>query len=216
VRRLSSEEKFMAILEVYGFNNWLSALLEEYGCREIVLIHPGKRLSTAPGVGADSGLANYFGLTTDCRNSDDQPARFDHEAGQQHSPFHHGATCAARSEEEPLYAGIVSPPRQRLRRRGAASVKRCRRAQGSPHAAARIKIPSGSRRRLENAARQSDHPQLPPHQQNQQRLPPMRKKEPPAGKPKLTYAAMFQKNKVKQIKQQFRPSHKTIGYWLSA
>ncbi|MCH7685631.1 MAG: VOC family protein [Planctomycetes bacterium] len=32
-----------AILEVCGFNDWLIALLEEYGCREIVLIHPGKR-----------------------------------------------------------------------------------------------------------------------------------------------------------------------------
>ena len=34
---------FMAILEVCGFNDWLIALLREVGCREIVLIHPGKR-----------------------------------------------------------------------------------------------------------------------------------------------------------------------------
>ncbi len=43
VRRQSGDEGFMAILEVCGFNDWLIALLEEYGCREIVLIHPGKR-----------------------------------------------------------------------------------------------------------------------------------------------------------------------------
>ena len=43
VRRQSGEEGFMAILEVCGFHDWLIALLEEYGCREIVLIHPGKR-----------------------------------------------------------------------------------------------------------------------------------------------------------------------------
>ena len=34
---------FMVILEVCGFNDWLIALLREVGCREIVLIHPGKR-----------------------------------------------------------------------------------------------------------------------------------------------------------------------------
>ena len=43
VRRQAGEEGFMAILEVCGFNDWLIALLQEYGCREIVLIHPDKR-----------------------------------------------------------------------------------------------------------------------------------------------------------------------------
>ncbi len=43
LRRQSGEEGFMAILEVCGFNDWLIVLLEEFGCREIVLIHPGKR-----------------------------------------------------------------------------------------------------------------------------------------------------------------------------
>ena len=33
----------MAILEVCGFNDWLIALLPEFGCREVVLIHPDKR-----------------------------------------------------------------------------------------------------------------------------------------------------------------------------
>lgn len=33
---------FMAIVEVCGFNDWLIALLQERGCREIVLIHPEK------------------------------------------------------------------------------------------------------------------------------------------------------------------------------
>ena len=37
LRRQSGEEGFMAILEVCGFNDWLIVLLEEYGCREIVL-----------------------------------------------------------------------------------------------------------------------------------------------------------------------------------
>ena len=34
---------YMAILEVCGFNDWLIALLQETQCREIVLIHPGRR-----------------------------------------------------------------------------------------------------------------------------------------------------------------------------
>ena len=43
LRRQSGEEGFMAVLEVCGFNDWLIVLLEEYGCREVVLIHPDKR-----------------------------------------------------------------------------------------------------------------------------------------------------------------------------
>lgn len=34
---------FMAIVEVCGFNDWLLALLAEYGCREIVLVQPQGR-----------------------------------------------------------------------------------------------------------------------------------------------------------------------------
>ena len=34
---------FMAIVEVCGFNDWLVAMLGNYECREIVLIHPDKR-----------------------------------------------------------------------------------------------------------------------------------------------------------------------------
>jgi len=34
---------FVAIVEVCGFNDWLLAMLEEYGCREIVLIQPENR-----------------------------------------------------------------------------------------------------------------------------------------------------------------------------
>jgi transposase len=43
VRRQAGEGGFMALLEVCGFNDWLLELLDEYGCREIVLIHPDKR-----------------------------------------------------------------------------------------------------------------------------------------------------------------------------
>ena len=41
--------------------------------------------------------------------------------------------------------------------------------------------------------------------------PKKRQKGPPAGKPILANATTFQKNKAKQIKQQYRPSHKAIG-----
>ena len=41
-RREAGEEGFMAIVEVCGFNDWFLELLREYGCREVVLIHPGK------------------------------------------------------------------------------------------------------------------------------------------------------------------------------
>ena len=37
------EGGFMAIVEVCGFNDWLLAMLDEYGCRETVLIQPTKR-----------------------------------------------------------------------------------------------------------------------------------------------------------------------------
>jgi transposase len=43
IRRQSGEDGFMAVLEVCGFNDWLLALLPEFGCREVVLIHPDKR-----------------------------------------------------------------------------------------------------------------------------------------------------------------------------
>lgn len=42
VRKRAAEEGVMTILEVCGFNDWFIALLREYGCRELVLIHPGK------------------------------------------------------------------------------------------------------------------------------------------------------------------------------
>ncbi|MCH8841002.1 MAG: IS110 family transposase [Planctomycetes bacterium] len=43
VRSRSGDDGFMAVLEVCGFNDWLIELLGEVGCREVVLIHPGKR-----------------------------------------------------------------------------------------------------------------------------------------------------------------------------
>jgi transposase len=43
LRRHSGQDGLMAVLEVCGFNDWLLALLSEFGCREIVLIHPDKR-----------------------------------------------------------------------------------------------------------------------------------------------------------------------------
>lgn len=39
----AGEEGFMAIVEVCGFNDWLIAMLGEFACREIVLIHPEQR-----------------------------------------------------------------------------------------------------------------------------------------------------------------------------
>lgn len=43
LKRQAGADGFMAILEVCGFNDWLIALLQEWGCCEIVLIHPDKR-----------------------------------------------------------------------------------------------------------------------------------------------------------------------------
>ncbi len=37
------EGGFVAILEICGFNDWLLEMLDEYGCRETVLIQPEKR-----------------------------------------------------------------------------------------------------------------------------------------------------------------------------
>lgn len=36
------DHEFMAIVEVCGFNDWLIDRLRQYGCREVVLIHPEK------------------------------------------------------------------------------------------------------------------------------------------------------------------------------
>jgi transposase len=38
-----SEGGFMAVVEVCGFNEWLLKMLDEYGCRETVVIQPEKR-----------------------------------------------------------------------------------------------------------------------------------------------------------------------------
>ena len=43
IRRQSGADGFLAILEVCGFNDWLLELLPEFGCGEVVLIHPDKR-----------------------------------------------------------------------------------------------------------------------------------------------------------------------------
>jgi transposase len=44
VRAAAAEQGgFVVALEVCGFNDWLIALLKEYGCRQIVLIHPDQR-----------------------------------------------------------------------------------------------------------------------------------------------------------------------------
>jgi transposase len=40
VRQRSGEEGYVAVVEVCGFNDWLLNLLPEFGCREIVLVHP--------------------------------------------------------------------------------------------------------------------------------------------------------------------------------
>ena len=40
VELAESEGGFMAVVEVCGFNDWLVELLQEYGCREIVLVQP--------------------------------------------------------------------------------------------------------------------------------------------------------------------------------
>ena len=37
------DTEFMAIIEVCGFNDYLMKLLNDYGCREIVLIQPQQR-----------------------------------------------------------------------------------------------------------------------------------------------------------------------------
>ena len=42
-RRSGGGGGFTAILEVCGFNDWLIKLLKEYGCQDIVLVHPTKR-----------------------------------------------------------------------------------------------------------------------------------------------------------------------------
>jgi transposase len=42
-RQAEPEGGFVAILEVCGFNHWLLKMLEEYACRETVLIQPEKR-----------------------------------------------------------------------------------------------------------------------------------------------------------------------------
>jgi transposase len=42
-QRADLEGGFVVILEVCGFNDWLTRLLREYACREVILIQPEKR-----------------------------------------------------------------------------------------------------------------------------------------------------------------------------
>jgi transposase len=42
-KRAQKEGGFVAIVEVCGFNDWLLAMLAEYGCKEIFLVQPEKR-----------------------------------------------------------------------------------------------------------------------------------------------------------------------------
>jgi transposase len=44
--RSRSEGGFVAIVEVCGFNDWLLVMLDQYGCREVVLVQPEKRSRT--------------------------------------------------------------------------------------------------------------------------------------------------------------------------
>ena len=41
-KQAAKVQGFMAILEVCGFNHWLLKKLEDYGCKEIILMQPDK------------------------------------------------------------------------------------------------------------------------------------------------------------------------------
>ena len=41
--RLRSDEPFIAVLEVCGFNDWLIAMLRNYRCKQVILIQPEER-----------------------------------------------------------------------------------------------------------------------------------------------------------------------------
>jgi transposase len=43
VRQLAGDRGFVTILEVCGFNDWLIKLLDEYGCRDLILVQPDQR-----------------------------------------------------------------------------------------------------------------------------------------------------------------------------
>ena len=44
IRRLAEpEDGFVAVVEVCGFNDWLLAMLAEYGCRKTILVQPDQR-----------------------------------------------------------------------------------------------------------------------------------------------------------------------------
>ena len=41
--RLHADESFDAVLEVYGFNDWLIRMLHDYRCHQVILIQPDDR-----------------------------------------------------------------------------------------------------------------------------------------------------------------------------
>ena len=41
--RLRNDESFIAVLEVCGFNDWLIAMLQNYRCKQVILIQPDER-----------------------------------------------------------------------------------------------------------------------------------------------------------------------------
>jgi hypothetical protein len=42
-KRLKNRESFIAVLEVCGFNDWLIAMLQNYRCKQVILIQPDER-----------------------------------------------------------------------------------------------------------------------------------------------------------------------------
>ena len=59
---------FMAILEVCGFNHWLLKKLDEFGCKEIVLMQPGcSGRPLHPGWCCRTVVNNPFALLTGVR-----------------------------------------------------------------------------------------------------------------------------------------------------
>ena len=41
--RLRNDEQFIAVVEVYGFNDWLFRMLRDYRCHRVILIQPEER-----------------------------------------------------------------------------------------------------------------------------------------------------------------------------
>lgn len=72
--RSSSQDGYLAVVEICGFNQWLLKLLPEYGCRETIVVQPGEQSTHKTDRRDASGLSEVLWINRE-RISQGLPVR---------------------------------------------------------------------------------------------------------------------------------------------